>query len=46
MVDNDEFFRRLQELLADIDPEELNRVFQAWVQRVQRLGQSNGGYVR
>jgi hypothetical protein len=24
----------------------LNRVFQAWVQRVQRLGQSNGGYVR
>jgi hypothetical protein len=39
-------FEYLQEILKDIDQEELNGVFQAWVQQVQEVSQGNGGYVR
>jgi hypothetical protein len=46
MIDNDELFDCLQELLAGIDQEELNLVFQAWVQQVHEVSQDNGGYVR
>jgi hypothetical protein len=45
VINNDELFDHLQELLAAIDQEKLNRVFQAWVQRVQELSQGNESYV-
>jgi hypothetical protein len=32
VADEDQFVESLQAILRDIDQEELNRVFQAWVQ--------------
>jgi hypothetical protein len=31
VADEDQFFESLQAILSDIDQEELNKVFQAWV---------------
>jgi hypothetical protein len=46
VVEDDELFDGLQELLAGIDQKELNLVFRTWVERVQEVSQSNGDYVR
>jgi hypothetical protein len=37
VIDNDELFDYLLELLASIDQKELNRVFQVWVERAQKI---------
>jgi hypothetical protein len=39
VTDEDQFFESLQEILRDLDREELNGVFQAWVRRVQEVSQ-------
>jgi hypothetical protein len=45
VADEDQFFESLQAILRDIDQEALNRVFQAWVQRVQEVSEGNGDHV-
>jgi hypothetical protein len=40
VADEDEFVEYLQEILRDIDQEELNGIFQAWMRRVQEVNQS------
>jgi hypothetical protein len=45
VADEDEFFESLQVILNDIDREKLNRVFQAWVRRVQEVNEGNRNYV-
>jgi hypothetical protein len=45
VADEDEFLKSLQAVLKAIDQEELNRVFQAWVRRVQKVSEGNGHYV-
>jgi hypothetical protein len=37
VVDEDQFFESLQEILRGIDQEELNGVFQTWMRRVQEV---------
>jgi hypothetical protein len=39
VTDEDQFFECLQEILRDIDQEELNDVFQAWVRQIQEVSQ-------
>jgi hypothetical protein len=46
VADKDQFFEYLQDILSVIDQQELNGVFQAWVQRVQEASQGNGDYAR
>jgi hypothetical protein len=46
VADEDQFFESLQEILKDIDQEELNGIFQAWVSRVQERREGKGDYVR
>jgi hypothetical protein len=46
VADEDQFFESLQETLSCIDQEELNGVFQAWVQRIQEVSQVKRDYVR
>jgi hypothetical protein len=46
VADEGQFFESLQAILKGIDHDELNRVFQAWVQRVQEVSEDNGDYVR
>jgi hypothetical protein len=46
VADEDQFFESLQKISSDIDPEELNGVFQAWVWRVQEVSQGSGDSVR
>jgi hypothetical protein len=46
VADEDQFFESLQEIFIGIDQEEINGVFQAWVQRIQEVSQGNGDYVR
>jgi hypothetical protein len=46
VADEDQFLKSLQVILRGIDREELNRVFQAWVQRVQEISEGNGDYIR
>jgi hypothetical protein len=46
VTDEDQFFEFLQESLRCIDQEELNGVFQAWTQRIQKVSKANGDYVR
>jgi hypothetical protein len=36
----------LHDILGDIDHDELNQIFRAWLQRVQEINQSIGGYLR
>jgi hypothetical protein len=45
VADEDEFFESLQGILRGIDQGELNRVFQAWVQRAQEISEGNGDYI-
>jgi hypothetical protein len=45
VADEDQFSKSLKVILRGIDQEELTRVFQAWVQRVQEISEGNGGYV-
>jgi hypothetical protein len=40
VADEDQFFESMQEILRDIDQEELNGVFQVWVQRFQEVSQN------
>jgi hypothetical protein len=40
LADEDQFLESLQEILRNIDQEELNGVFQAWMRRVQEISQS------
>jgi hypothetical protein len=46
LADKDKFFECVQEILRDLDQQELNRVFQASVRRVQEVSGGNGGSVR
>jgi hypothetical protein len=46
MADEDQFFECLQEILSDMDQQESNTVFQAWVRRVQEVSEGNRDYVR
>jgi hypothetical protein len=39
------FFECLQGVVKGLDQQELNRLFQAWVRRVQEVSEGNGGYV-
>jgi histone-lysine N-methyltransferase SETMAR len=45
VADEDQFFESLEAILRGIDQEELNRVFQAWVERVRKVSEGNGDYV-
>jgi hypothetical protein len=45
LADEDQFFESLQGVVKGLDQQELNRVFQAWVRRVQEVSEGNGGYV-
>jgi hypothetical protein len=45
VVDENQFSKSLQAILRGIDREELNRVFQAWVWRVQEINEGNEDYV-
>jgi hypothetical protein len=45
LADEDQFFECLQGVLRGLDRQELNRVFQASVRRVQEVSEGNGGYV-
>jgi hypothetical protein len=45
LADEDQFFECLQGILRGLDQQELNRVFQAWVRRVQEVSEYNGGYI-
>jgi hypothetical protein len=45
LADEDQFFECLQEVLRGLDQQELNRVFQASVRRVQEVSEGNRGYV-
>jgi histone-lysine N-methyltransferase SETMAR len=45
LADEDQFFESLQEILNDLDHEELNTVFRAWVRRVQEVSEGNRNYV-
>jgi histone-lysine N-methyltransferase SETMAR len=45
LADEDQLFEYLQAVVKRLDQQELNRVFQAWVRRVQELSEGNGGYV-
>jgi hypothetical protein len=45
VADEDQFFGSVQAILSGIDQEELNRIFQAWVQPVQEVNEVNRGYV-
>jgi hypothetical protein len=45
VANEDQFFESLQAILRDIDREELSRVFQAWVRRLQEVSEDNGDYV-
>jgi hypothetical protein len=45
LAEEDQFFECLQGVLRSLDQQELNRVFQASVRRVQEVSEGNGGYV-
>jgi hypothetical protein len=45
LADEDQFFECLQGVLSGLDQQELNRVFQASVRRIQKVSTGNGGYV-
>jgi hypothetical protein len=45
LADEDQFLECLQEALRGLDQQELNRVFQAWVRRIQEIAEGNRGYV-
>jgi hypothetical protein len=45
LADEDQFFECLRGFLRGLDQQELNRVFQAWVLRVQEVSEGNRCYV-
>jgi hypothetical protein len=45
LADEDQFFECLQGVLKGLDQQELNCVFQASGQRVQKISEANKGYV-
>jgi histone-lysine N-methyltransferase SETMAR len=45
VADEDQFSESIQAILSDIDQEELNGVFQVWVQRIQEVSEGNGDYI-
>jgi hypothetical protein len=45
LADEDQFFECLQSIWRGLDQQELNRVFQDSVPRVQEVGEGHGGYV-
>jgi hypothetical protein len=45
LAEEDQFFECLQGVLRGLDQQELNRVFQAWMRRVQEVSEGNRGYV-
>jgi hypothetical protein len=45
LADEDQFFECLQGVSRGLDQQELNRVFQASVRRIQEISECNGGYV-
>jgi histone-lysine N-methyltransferase SETMAR len=45
VADEEQFFESIRAILKRIDQEELNGVFQAWVQRVQKASEGNGDHV-
>jgi hypothetical protein len=45
LADEDQFFECLQGVLRDLDQQELNRIFQAWMRRIQELSEGTRGYV-
>jgi histone-lysine N-methyltransferase SETMAR len=45
VAEKDQFFESLQGILRSIDQGELNKLFQAWVVRVQEISEGNGDYV-
>jgi hypothetical protein len=45
LTDEDQFLECPQEVLRVLDHQELNRVFQASVRRVEEVSEGNGGYV-
>jgi hypothetical protein len=46
VADEYQFLECLQEIFRGIDQEELNGIFQVWMQRVQEVNKSNGDYIR
>jgi hypothetical protein len=45
LADEDQFFECLQGVLRGLNQQEFNRVFQAWVGRVQEVSEGNRGYI-
>jgi hypothetical protein len=45
LADEDHFFECLQGVVKGLDQQELNRVFQASVSRIQEVSECNRGYV-
>jgi hypothetical protein len=45
LADEDQFFECPSGVVKSLDQQQLNRVFQAWVRRVQEVSEGNGGYV-
>jgi hypothetical protein len=45
VADEEQFLESLRAILRGIDQEELNRVFQAWVRRIQKVSEGNGDHV-
>jgi hypothetical protein len=45
LADEDQCFECLQGVLRGLDQQELNRVFQVWVRRVQEVSEDNRNYV-
>jgi hypothetical protein len=45
VANKDQFFESLEKILRDVDQDELNAVFQDWIQEIQELSQGSGDYV-
>jgi hypothetical protein len=45
MVDEHDLFYRMQEILSGISINELNKVFTAWIKRVEEGITRNGSYI-
>jgi hypothetical protein len=45
MVDEEDLFYRLQELLNDILIRELRKVFTSWIKRLVDVSKGNGSYI-
>jgi hypothetical protein len=45
MVDEEDLFNRLKEILDEIPQKELNKVFGAWINRLMTASGGDGGYI-